>query len=359
MDTHARAGRGMLRLSRSKGYTAGLLALVMASAVFAGGASAQTQAKSAPNAAQQTNLVQSSEPNITLVGDHTPRPIKLRPWVQFGHARPGDTADYHKLLMNHLDTSEQVNVEARSAQGWDTGISPANPQITLPGYANVITVSVAVPNNPVHRVDIEQVRAVLSDTTPYTTTAYLITITHRFPWTDLAENNWADDSVQYLYDQGIISGYADGSFHPGDDVTRAQFAKMLVGAMGWSLVSPAAPTFSDVPAGYWAYSYIETAAAHGVISGYSDGTFRPGVDLTRAQVAKTITVARGWTLDSPVLANFTDVSSSDWSYNYVEAMSSAEVMSGYTDNSFRPNAPATRAEIAKILTYSLYSDPNW
>jgi hypothetical protein len=53
------------------------------------------------------------------------------------------------------------------------------------------------------------------------------------------------------------------------------------------------------------------------------------------------------------------VSAGDWAYNYVQAISSAGAMSGYADNSFRPNVQATRAQIAKILTCSLFSDPNY
>jgi hypothetical protein len=85
---------------------------------------------------------------------------------------------------------------------------------------------------------------------------------------------------------------------------------------------------------------------------------RSNDNVTGAQFAKMIFTARAWTLESPSLTNFSDVNSSDWAYDYVQAISSAGAMSGYGDNSFHPNAPATRAQIAKILTYSLFSDPN-
>jgi len=287
----------------------------------------------------------------------TPLPIRLRPWVQFGHARPGGDAHYRQLLFNHLSEPTTVDLNGQSLLGWDVTVAPTE-TTTLPGYANIISVTVGVPNIPQHRVDIERTHAVISGTNPYTTTAYLITITHRRPWTDLEEGNWADDPVQYLVDQGIISGYSDGSFRPNENVTRAQFAKMLVLGMGWTPVSPATPTFNDVPTDYWAYSYIETAVQHGVISGYADGSFRPGSTITRAQVAKMIFTARSWTLDSPDYTNFSDVHSADWSYDYVEGISSAQAMSGYQDHTFRPNAPATRAQIAKVLALSLFSDPN-
>jgi hypothetical protein len=290
------------------------------------------------------------------VASPTPRPIKLRPWVQFGRAAPGGVARYTDLLFNHVQTDTTVNVDAASFwQGWGVVVSPTT-TTAIPGYANLIHIAVSVPNHPAHWIDVEGVRAVTATDDPYTTTAHLITITHRRLWTDLAENNWADDYVQYLADLNVISGYPDGSFRPNALVTRAQFAKMAVGAMQWPLVTPPTPSFSDVPATFWGYSYIETAVAHGAISGYPDGTFKPNDNVTRAQVAKIIYLARQWTaVDGSV--RFNDVQQSDWYYTYVQAAGVSEIMGGYSDSTFRPNLPATRAQVAKILTLSLYSEP--
>jgi len=216
---------------------------------------------------------------------------------------------------------------------------------------------VTMPATSTTRCDLERVTAVSSGT-PYTTSAYLITISNTQPFTDLSANHWASDPVQYLLSQQVISGYADGTFRPDGNVTRAQFAKILVGAMGWALQTPQTPTFNDAGTDFWAYSYIETAVAHGVISGYDDGSFRPYKDVTRAQVAKMVVVSREWVMDTPDYGTFTDVSPTDWSFDFVETVNAAQVMSGYADNTFRPDAPATRAQIAKILTYSLFSDPN-
>lgn len=318
-------------------------------ALFATGAQAATNKTGANGVAG--SVVTAPEPS------RTPRPIRLRPWLQFGHARPGGTATYHKLLFNHLADHTMVDLGGQSLRGWDVDVVPTT-TTTLPGYANVITVTVGVPMTPAHRIDLERVRAIISGTEPYTSTAYLLTITRRVPFTDLQEGNWADDPVQYLVDLGAISGYADGSFRPNENVTRAQFAKMLVTAMGWTVQTPSSPTFGDVPSSYWAYGYIETAAAHGVISGYADGSFRPGQVVTRGQVAKMVFTARQWALESPTMTNFSDVHPGDWFYDYVQAASSAEVMSGYGDNTFRPGVAATRAQIAKILAFALFSDPN-
>ena len=103
---------------------------------------------------------------------------------------------------------------------------------------------------------------------------------------------------------GIISGYDCGTrpnelcdqfqrryFRPGDLVTRGQLAKIVVGAAGWTLRNPVTPTFSDVPPSNVFYQAVETAVCHGIISGYSDGTFKPTNNATRGQVSKIVYLA--------------------------------------------------------------------
>jgi hypothetical protein len=99
---------------------------------------------------------------------------------------------------------------------------------------------------------------------------------------------------------GIVSGYTCGGpgegcdaygrpyFRSGADVTRGQLSKIVVNAAGWPLQSPPTATFSDVPPGSPFYSYIETVACRGVVSGYADHTFRPAAGATRGQIAKIV-----------------------------------------------------------------------
>ena len=104
---------------------------------------------------------------------------------------------------------------------------------------------------------------------------------------------------------GIVSGYTCGGpgegcdaynrpyFRSGADVTRGQLSKIVVNAAGWAVQTPPAATFTDVPPGHPFFSYIETAACHGIISGYADHTFRPSVGATRGQIAKIVYFALG------------------------------------------------------------------
>ena len=297
-------------------------------------------------------------PPPTRMGTITPRPtppIVLRPRMQFGYANPGETRTYNQGVVNRMQQPVTVDLTVESLNGWTVSVDPTQ-VVALPGVPEPLTVSVQVPESPEYNVDLARTTASI-DSPTYATHAYIVTIVHRQDLADLTQDHWADGPVQYLLDRGVVTGYSDGTYRPNENVTRAQFAKMIVGAMDWPMVTPASASFGDVAPDHWAYGFIETAAAHGIISGYSDGTFRPQASVTRAQVAKMIVTARDWATDIPA-SGYTDVHPTDWYNTYVGAMSQAEVISGYSDGTFRPNAPATRAQIAKILTFSLFSDPN-
>ncbi len=106
--------------------------------------------------------------------------------------------------------------------------------------------------------------------------------------------------VETAYSRGIISGYkcggpgepCDGSnrpyFRPGDDVSRGQLSKIVVGAMGWTIGCPLTSHFTDVGSDNIFYCFIETAYSHAIISGYEDHTFQPNNSATRGQISKIV-----------------------------------------------------------------------
>ncbi|MEO6456935.1 MAG: S-layer homology domain-containing protein, partial [Chloroflexia bacterium] len=202
------------------------------------------------------------------MGTITPRPtppVVLRPHVQFGYAHPDETRIYHQGVVNRMSQPVTVDLTVESLNGWPVSVDPTQ-VVALPGVPMPLTVSVQVPESPEYRIDVERTTASI-DSPNYATHAYIVTIVRRHEMADLTEDYWADGPVQYLLDRGVVTGYSDGTYRPNENVTRAQFAKMIVGAMDWSLVTPESSSFSDVAPDNWAYSFIETAAAHGIISG--------------------------------------------------------------------------------------------
>jgi hypothetical protein len=177
---------------------------------------------------------------------------------------------------------------------------------------------------------------------------YVVNVNCAARFADVCPDHWAYTFIDFLAQRGIISGYSDNTFRPNNTATRAQLSKMVVVARGWPLLNPATPSFSDVPPNYPFYTHIETAKAHGVISGYSDRTFRPGNNVTRSQSTKMVVTAFGWAIDTSGGPHFVDVPPSDPFYGFVETAFNRGIVSGY-GNTFRPGLNVTRAQISKML----------
>jgi hypothetical protein len=181
---------------------------------------------------------------------------------------------------------------------------------------------------------------------------YVVGVSCGARFNDVCPDNWAYTYIEYMAQHGIISGYADATFRPNNTATRAQLSKMIVSARGWALVTPATPSFRDVPASNPFYSYLETAKSHGVIAGYSCGAncfdFRPNNNVTRAQSSKIIVTAFGWPINTTNGPHFTDVPVTDAFYGYIETAFNHSIVSGY-GTTFRPGNSITRAQVSKML----------
>jgi len=168
---------------------------------------------------------------------------------------------------------------------------------------------------------------------------------------DVGCNYWAYNYVQWLAASGISSGDANGNFSPGANTRRDEFAKFIVKAAGWPLVSPATPSFSDVPSSSPFYQYIETAKARNVINGIG-GRFNPASPIRRDEMAKMVVLARAWTLVNPSSPTFSDVPSSNIFYQYVETAANHGVVNG-NGGLYSPSGLSTRAQMSKVL-YNAY-----
>ena len=115
---------------------------------------------------------------------------------------------------------------------------------------------------------------------------------HDSSFADVSPTEPAHAAVEYLTGAKVVSGYPDGTFHPGGALSRGQAAKILVRQRGLSTKAGASRRFSDVDALYG--PYVETAADKGWITGYSDGTFHPYVALQRQNMAVIMVRSLGW-----------------------------------------------------------------
>ncbi|MCE5253791.1 MAG: S-layer homology domain-containing protein [Actinomycetia bacterium] len=108
-------------------------------------------------------------------------------------------------------------------------------------------------------------------------------------WTDIADAAWVTQyGVTAQQVDAVDDGYLDGSFKPASPVTRGQFTKMAVNGFDVPTLSPTVPTFSDVPRTHIFYIYVEGAYAAGLVNGLSADSFGPQLPISRQQVASIL-----------------------------------------------------------------------
>lgn len=175
-------------------------------------------------------------------------------------------------------------------------------------------------------------------------------------FSDVKPTDWYATHVQTL----VVAGILDGSrpiFGAGLHVTRDVAAKILVKALGYAdadLIRPATPSFKDVSKSSWAYAYIETARSLGFVSGYGDGTYAPGRDVSRAEFASMIMRAFELEKHTGDVPYFTDVKLKSWFYDAVETVYYWSIVDGYDAQIFKPYNSINRAEMSKMITSAMH-----
>ncbi|MHB1042486.1 MAG: S-layer homology domain-containing protein [Eubacteriales bacterium] len=173
---------------------------------------------------------------------------------------------------------------------------------------------------------------------------------------DDMKGHWAREAVNDLASRLIINGVGNNSFTPGRDITRAEFAAIVVRALGLKVSNGVG--FTDVKSGSWYYGAVAAAYKYGIVSGYGDGTFKPDSKITRqeamAMIARAMKVAG---MDTTItneaaaaeLAKFIDGGNfSDWAKQPAAAVIRSGLVVG-SEGYTRPERNITRAETSAIV----------
>jgi hypothetical protein len=169
--------------------------------------------------------------------------------------------------------------------------------------------------------------------------------------------HWAKGDIELLASKLIVAGVTDTSFAPNSKITRAEFAALLVRSLGLT-VNAMESSFTDIEAQDWFSGDVEAAVKAGLVKGFAIGTFQPGAQIIRGQMASMIAAALKFvdkapdisTLQTDVLDSFTDaVSIQAWAKDAVAISVEAGIISGRSDSTFAPDQDATRAEAAAML----------
>ena len=173
------------------------------------------------------------------------------------------------------------------------------------------------------------------------------------PFVDVT-NHWAYTDIKRVYNRGWMVGESATIFAPDQELTRAMLAVILYAMAGEPEVTAANP-FSDVPAGEWYTDAIIWAAANGIVVGCGDGTFRPEMAVTRAQAAVMLCgyaafAGRDVTARADLSAFGDAADIPAWAQAEMQWANAEKLILGRDGKLLAPNAAATRAEMASILS---------
>jgi len=175
---------------------------------------------------------------------------------------------------------------------------------------------------------------------------------------DDVEKHWAKDAINDMGSRLVVNGIGNNNYNPSSDITRAEFAAIIVRALG---LEPGAGnnSFSDVSSKNWYCEYTETAASYGLILGYNDSSFGPNDKITREQAmailarAMEITDLETSVEDSEIsslLSSFADASDiSGYAKNSVAISLETDIVNGTSSTSIDPKDYVTRAEVAAMM----------
>lgn len=166
---------------------------------------------------------------------------------------------------------------------------------------------------------------------------------------DLKSDFWAYDYIIALVNEGVVSGYSDNTFRPNSDVSREEFVKMLLLATD-TYEEGFNSNFGDVPNDSWYYTYVSCAYDKGIVQGINEKYFGSGVKLSRQDAAVMICRALGienTAIDGNAFPDFAQIS--EYAQPAVSTLYERGIVSGDEKGFFNPKNNITRAEVSKIL----------
>lgn len=169
------------------------------------------------------------------------------------------------------------------------------------------------------------------------------------PFVDVRESDWFYEAVKYANQNGLLDGLGEGRFAPNANLSRAQLAQILFSKEDKPAVN-FLMTFSDVDESAWYAEAVRWAASQGIVSGYDDGRFGPGDSVTREQLALMLWRYAGSPASDGGALEFSDAEQvSDWALEAMRWAVEQGILSGTGAGQLSPRGQATRAQAAQIL----------
>lgn len=172
---------------------------------------------------------------------------------------------------------------------------------------------------------------------------------------DVPSGYWARTPISLISMLNIVTGYPDGKFKPEGNITRSEMAALLMRAGKPAvMLSKPVPAFKDVNEKFWAAKFIKDAAAYGVVEGYSDGSFKPKGNITRAEGLAMISRFAGVSQLEYKVQYFPDITATYWAAPIISGASQAGLLEYLKGKKFEPKKKLMRAEAVEMLSRTMF-----
>jgi len=179
-------------------------------------------------------------------------------------------------------------------------------------------------------------------------------------FTDLKENVWYTPYIEFVLEKGYFNGMSATEFAPNGNMTRAMFVTVIARMEGAEVDNTAATQFEDVKVGVWYTGSVAWAAENKIVEGYEDGSFRPGNNVTRREMAAIMERYINWRMaetgdaavpgeDDVTFVDQAEIDSAAWAKAAVETCVAYGLLKGYPDGTFGGKRTSTRAEVAAVI----------
>lgn len=187
-----------------------------------------------------------------------------------------------------------------------------------------------------------------------TTVSIPVQVKEKSIFKDIPSNYPYYNEITYSAKNNIITGYSDGTFRPNENISRQHAAVILTRVLKLNTSNVEDPGFKDVPKGHTYYKEIAAAAKAGLVSGKGNGTFDPNGKLTRAQMAKILVKAYSLSSPNSRAVLFKDVPQTHWAVSYIEALAHYNITTGYSDGTFKPEQNINRAHFVLFVYRAIH-----
>ena len=173
------------------------------------------------------------------------------------------------------------------------------------------------------------------------------------PFTDVPESAWYYDAIRFVNENGLMNGIDAGTFSPDANLTRAMLTQILYNKEGRPAVDSGS-AFTDVAAGAWYCDAVAWASANGVVNGYGNGCFGPGDSITREQLIVMLWRYSGSPAASVQTLSFSDSDQiSSYALDALRWAAESGIINGDNNGALQPKGLSTRAQVAQVL-YNLF-----